>query len=140
MPDAPRWYRPVAVLALLWNLLGCAAYLSDVTTDRADPANVPAAEQALYAVWPVWAVAGTALAVWLGAAGSLALLLRTRWALPLLVVSLAGVVLQDVAFLIHADLVSQVGAAVWVIQGVVLAVSIGLVLLARRAVARGWIR
>jgi len=140
MPDVPRWYRPVAVLALLWNLLGCAAYLSDVTKDRTDAAAFSAAEQALHAVWPVWAVAGTALAVWFGAAGSLALLLRTRWALPLLVISALGVLVQDVAFLMHADLVSRLGAAVWVMQGLVLAVSIGLVLLARRAAVRGWIR
>lgn len=140
MPDVPRWFRPVAIVALLWNFLGCAAYLSDVTRDSADSTGVSAAERALHAAWPAWAVAGTALAVWFGAAGSLALVLRKRWALPVLVISLFGVVLQDVGFLMHADLVSQVGRAVWAMQGIVLTVAIALVILAYRALTRGWLR
>ena len=30
MNPAPRWYLPVAIVALAWNLLGCLAYLADV--------------------------------------------------------------------------------------------------------------
>lgn len=121
----PAWFRPVAVLALLWNLLGCAAYVADVV--NADAAR------------PAWAVAGTALAVWLGAAGSLGLLLRRRWAVALLSLSLAGVVLQDLWLFILGNSHEAWTPVVLGLQLAVLAVAVGLFLLARDASRRRWL-
>jgi hypothetical protein len=135
----PKWYLPVTILALLWNLLGCAAYLSDVMLTPEDVAQMTAAQQAMYAARPAWAVAATATAVWFGAAGCLGLILRKRWARPLLVASLAGVIVQDVALFGMSDAAAAAGPSAMVLQGLVLLVAIGLVLLARKAAARGWI-
>src|SRR5215831_18013792 len=93
LSTSPRWFRPVAIIALLWNLLGGAAYLADVTLKPEDVAKMTQARQALYAARPPWSVGATAVAVWFGAAGCVGLLLRKRWATWLLVASLAGVVL-----------------------------------------------
>jgi hypothetical protein len=60
MEQAPKWFGPVASAALLWNLLGCAAYLSDVMLTPEDVATMSAAQQALYAARPAWSVAATA--------------------------------------------------------------------------------
>lgn len=139
MNPAPKWYLPVAILALLWNLLGCAAYLGDVMLTPDDIAKMSPAQQALYAARPAWAVSATAIAVWGGAAGCLGLVLRKRWALPLLVLSLAGVIVQDVALFVVSSAAAQAGTVAYVLQGLVLAIAIGLVLLARKAIARGWI-
>lgn len=139
MNPAPKWYLPVAILALLWNLLGCAAYLGDVMLTPDDIAKMSPAQQALYAARPAWAVSATAIAVWGGAAGCLGLVLRKRWALPLLLLSLAGVIVQDVALFGLSSAGSQAGTVAYVLQGLVLAIAIGLVLLARKAIARGWI-
>ena len=139
MNPAPEWYLPVAILALLWNLLGCAAYLGDVMLTPDDIAKMSPDQQALYAARPAWAVAATAIAVWGGAAGCLGLVLRKRWALPLLLLSLAGVIVQDVALFVVSSAAAQAGTVAYVLQGLVLAIAIGLVLLARKAIARGWI-
>lgn len=139
MNPAPKWYLPVAILALLWNLLGCAAYLGDVMLTPDDIAKMSPEQQALYAARPAWAVAATAIAVWGGAAGCLGLVLRKRWALPLLLLSLAGVIVQDVALFVMSSAAAQAGTVAYVLQGLVLAIAIGLVLLARKAIARGWI-
>ena len=139
MNPAPKWYLPVAILALLWNLLGCAAYLGDVMLTPDDIAKMSPDQQALYAARPAWAVAATAIAVWGGAAGCLGLVLRKRWALPLLLLSLAGVIVQDVALFVVSSAAAQAGTVAYVLQGLVLAIAIGLVLLARKAIARGWI-
>ena len=40
MTPMPKWFRPVAVIALLWNLLGCFAYLMDVTMKPEDIAKL----------------------------------------------------------------------------------------------------
>jgi hypothetical protein len=139
MNKAPKWFLPVAGVALLWNLVGCAAYLSDVMLTPDDVAKMDAAQQALYASRPAWAVAATAVAVWGGAAGCVGLLLRKRWALPLLLASLAGLVVQNLGLFVLSDAGSLAGPGVYALQGMVLLIAIGLVLLARRAIARGWI-
>ncbi len=139
MNVTPKWYLPVAIAALLWNLLGCAAYISDVTLKPDDIAKMSAAQQALYASRPGWAVAATAIAVWGGAAGCIGLILRKRWATPLLVASLAGVIAQDVGLFLLSGLGGNAGVAAYVLQGLVLLVAIGLVVLARKASARAWL-
>jgi hypothetical protein len=84
-------------------------------------------------------VAATAIAVWGGALGCVGLILRKRWALPLLMASLAGVIVQDLALFVMTDAVSVAGPTAAVLQAVVLLVAIGLVVLARRATSRGWL-
>lgn len=139
MEAPPKWYLPVTILALLWNLLGCAAFVSDVTLTQEDVARMSAAQQALYAARPAWAVAATAIAVCGGAAGCLGLILRKRWAMPLLLASLVGVIIQDFGLFVLSDAVKQAGPVPMVLQGIVLLIAIGLVLLARKAAVRGWI-
>jgi hypothetical protein len=140
MTTPPKWFRPVAIVALIWNLLGCAAYLADVTLTPEDISKMPPAQQELYAARPGWAVAATATAVWGGAAGCVGLILRKRWSAVLLAVSLAGVIVQDVALFGMTRVVATSGPSVVVLQGLVLVVAIALVLLARTAVRRGWMR
>lgn len=137
MTARPKWYLPVSTLALLWNLMGCAAYLSDAMLSPADIAAMDATQQALYNSRPAWAVAATAIAVWGGAAGCIGLILRKRWSALLLELSLAGVIVQDIGLFILSGV--NPGTFVMAMQGVVLLVAIGLVVLSRRAIARGWI-
>lgn len=136
---APKWFRPVAIVALLWNLLGCVAWLMDVTLTPDDVARMSAAEQAMYASRPAWAVGATAVAVWGGALGCLGLILRKRWSRICLVLSLAGVIIQDIGLFGLTDAAVQAGPVALVLQGVVLLVAIGLVVLAHKAMRRGWI-
>lgn len=137
MEQVPKWFRPVAVVALLWNLLGCAAYLADVMLSPEDIAKLTAAQQAMYASRPAWSIAATAIAVWIGAAGSVGLIMRKRWATPMLLASLAGVIVQDASiFLLKGA--SPIEPTALVLQGLVLATAIGLVVLSRKATAQGW--
>ena len=139
MTATPKWFRPVAIVALLWNLLGCAAYLGDVMLSPADLAKLPEAQQALYASRPAWAISATAIAVWAGAAGCVGLILRKRWATWLLATSLAGVIVQNIWLFVLSDAARQTGAVAFVLQGVVFVVSVALLVLARKASAQGWL-
>ena len=89
---------------------------------------------------PAWSIGATAVAVWFGAAGCVGLILRKRWATWLLIASFIGVLLQDLWFLLLSHALSMTGWVAIVLQGIVLAVSIGLVYLARVGSARGWLR
>lgn len=137
--NTPTWFKVVAVLALLWNLLGCFAYFSDLRLSPEDLAKLPEAQQALYAARPGWAVAATAAAVFGGALGSIGLLLRKKWAFPVFVLSLIGILVQDFGLFVLADGASLVGTVAVVMQAIVLTIGIGLVLLSRNGIARGWL-
>jgi hypothetical protein len=138
MTATPKWFLPVSIVALLWNAIGCAAYLHDVMLTPDDIAKMSDAQQALYHSRPAWSVAATAIAVWGGAAGCLGLIWRKRWATPLLIASLAGLIVQDVALFMLAGAAAAPTALV--LQGLVLMIAIGLVWLARKASAQGWTR
>ena len=135
----PRWWLPITILALLWNLVGCMAYLMDVRMTPEQIAALTPAQQELLNGRPAWAVAASAIAVWGGALGSLGLILRKRWALPVLIASLLGVLGQAFAMFVLADVTAVYGIVPLVLQCIVLLIAIGLILLARRGIARGWI-
>jgi hypothetical protein len=139
MSTVPRWFRPVAIVALLWNLLGCAAFLADLRLTPEDIAKLSSAQQAMYAARPVWSITATAIAVFAGTFGCIGLLIRKRWAFLLLVVSLLGVIAQDVGLFGIANAGSGAGLVPVILQSIVLAVAIGLALLARNGIARSWL-
>jgi hypothetical protein len=137
--NTPTWFKVVAVLALLWNLLGCLAFFSDLRLSPEDLAKLPEAQQALYAMRPGWAVAATAIAVFGGVLGAVGLLVRRKWALPVFALSLLGILVQDFGLFVLAKGASLAGPVAIVMQGIVLAIGIGLVVLSRKAIARGWL-
>ena len=127
------------MIALLWNLLGCLAFAMDLRMTPEDVAALPEAQQALYAARPGWAVVATAVAVIGGALGCLGLLLGRKWAFVLLLLSLAGILVQDYGLFVLADGASLAGPAAVIMQAIVLAVGVGLVLLGRKGIVRGWL-
>lgn len=136
----PAWFTVLAVLALLWNLVGCLAVAADlVVVATGAVGQLPADQQALYAARPAWAVPGSVVAVLAGLAGSLGLLVRRRWAMPLLMASLAGLAVQDLGFVLMSRSVELPAMALGM-QALVAAIAVGLVLLARLAGRRGWLR
>jgi hypothetical protein len=139
MTATPKWFKPVAIVALLWNLLGCAAFVSDLRLTPEDMAKLSAAQQAMYAARPAWSVAATGIAVLGGALGCIGLIFGKRWSYPLLALSLLGVILQDVSLFAVNGAMSQAGSTALILQGIVLAVAVGLVLLARKAIKNGWL-
>ncbi len=139
MSAPPKWFRVVAVVALLWNLLGCFAFLSDLRLSPDDLARMSVAQQTLYHLRPLWATLATGVAVFGGALGCLGLALSKRWALPLLILSLTGVLVQDFGLFVLAHAASIAGPLAVTLQAVVLIVAIALVMLARSANARGWL-
>lgn len=121
-------------------MLACVAFIGDLRLTAADIAQMPVEHRALYAARPAWAVAATAVAVFGGVLGCIALLMRKKWALPVFVLSLIGLIVQDIGLFVLADAIRLAGPVVAVLQGVVLIVAIGLILLSRKGIARGWLR
>lgn len=86
----PASFWVIAVLGLLWNGFGAYLYM----TARLDPQTALAgADPAMkdYVLnQPIWANAGYGLAIWGSFFGSVAMVLRSRHAVTLFLVSLVG--------------------------------------------------
>jgi hypothetical protein len=94
----PVHLRIVGILALLWNGFGCYDYLMtrmrNLEYFRSMAPDVdPNAMLAWVDAFPIYAQFGWGLGVWMGLAGSILLLMRHRWAVPALALSLAGALL-----------------------------------------------
>jgi len=90
----PSWFQVAAILALVWNLLGVMAFVGQMMISPETLAALPQAEQDLYANVPFWATAAFAVAVFAGALGSLALLMKKSICYGLFVTSFVGVIVQ----------------------------------------------
>ena len=92
----PWWFWVVAILALLWNLMGVMAYLGGAFGGEALIIEAYGDEGGRVMLGrPAWATAAFAIAVFGGTIGCIALLLRRSWAKWLFIVSLLGVLLQN---------------------------------------------
>ena len=88
---APWHLWVIGVLTLLWNSVGIMSYLA-TRMDKLESLGMTADQIAYFASYPLWANAFWALGVWCAFAGSILLLLRSRWAVASLIVAVAGLV------------------------------------------------
>lgn len=136
----PLWFWAVSAAMLLWNGVGAMAYVADATV-TVDALNaLPEAERALRLSRPAWATAAFAVAVFGGVVGCLLLLVRSRWASPVLVLSLLGVAVQMTHAFLIANSYEVYGPPGLIMPALVLMFSLFLVWFARRARRRGWLR
>lgn len=82
----------VGILALLWNAFGCYDYWMTETANQAYLSKMPADAVAYVNALPKWLVAMWAVGVWGGLAGSILLLIRSRYAVWLYALSFIGAV------------------------------------------------
>ena len=88
----------VGVIATLWNGFGCFDYFMTRTKGAAYiesmmPTIDGDAMMAYINSFPIWAAFGWGLGVWAGLVGSILLLVRHRWAVAVLGLSLIGAVI-----------------------------------------------
>ncbi len=126
--------------ALVWNLLGLFIYYMHVT---ATPDSLAAvyndAEIALVNATPAWATSAYAIAVVTGVVGSLFLLLRKSWAVPMFVISLVGIIVQNAYAFLLADGLEVWGMQVLVLPTIVMVIAAALIWYSRGAKSRGWL-
>lgn len=136
----PSWFWPVSALALLWNLVGLLMFWKQVTLTPEAVAALPPEQQQIHAAMPDWVYVLFGIAVIAGVLGVLGLLLKRRWARPLLLLSFLAVTTQMVSAYATTPAWALTGAASAAFPLLLIAVALLLWLFARRASARGWIR
>ena len=134
----PSWFKIVAIIALIWNLLGVLAFVGQMLITPEMLSALPIAEQELYANTPLWATAAFAIAVFSGAFGSLFLLMRKSLATPLLIFSLVGVLVQNVHSFFISNSIEVYGPGGMIMPVMIILLAIYLIWLAKNAQANGW--
>ena len=129
----------IGAAALVWNLLGIVIYVGQVTMSPEALARLTEAQQDLITSTPAWANAAWAMAVNAGAFGSVLLLLRKSWAVPMFLLSLIAVVIQDFEAFVLRDAYGVVGINSLVIPSMVFVIAVALFVYSRYAKNRGWI-
>ena len=133
----PGWFKPAALAVLAWEILGCVMYLMQV---RVDPAALPADQRAVWDSTPAWMIGAYALAVWVGLAGAVLLLMRRKLAEPLLLVSLLAVVVQFSGLLLVPSLRDLMSSDMLLLPFVIVVVCAAIWSLARKARRRALLR
>ena len=136
----------VGVLALLWNAIGAFDYLMTRMRNTDYLASMmPTVDPNAMLAWidgfPIWASFGWGLGVWGGVAGSILLLMRSRWAVPVFAASLLGAVMGLGYQIVAAPpLAGAEGVVNDVMPYVIIGVALAQFLYARAMKAKGVLR
>lgn len=135
----PVWFWIVVSLLLLWNILGIIALVGQINLNEDALALMTPEEQEFYRNMPMWVTWAFGLAVFAGFLGCVGLLARRRWARPLLIASLIGVIIQIAYNLIAGNGLQVYGGLALLMPAFTLAVSIFLVWLAGHGTRKHWL-
>jgi hypothetical protein len=136
----PGWFWLVAVLAVLWGVIGVAAFYMDLTMSPAAVADMTQYDRALRASRPGWFMWLYGAAVWAGFIGGVLLLLRSTLAHPVFVLALVLVIAMFGYIFAVTDLIAVKGFVVAAgFPIVIAAIAAAEIWFAARARLRGWI-
>lgn len=136
----PTWFWIVSVIALIWNLMGVMAYVAQMTMSPEALQALPENERAFYVGVPGWATTAFALAVWGGTLGCMLLLLRRKLATSILIISLAGIVVQMYHSFFISNSIEVYGPGGMIMPIMVLLIGIFLIWFSRMATAKDWMK
>ena len=138
--SVPFWFWVISIITLLWFLMDMSAFFMRVLMTDDVIKAMPENQQHLYRNMPLWVNIVFAGEVFGGALGCVGLLLRKKWALPLFVVSILGVLSQTLHVYFLSDAVSTLGTPAVVMPLLAILIGIGTIVLAKSAIPKGWLR
>lgn len=123
----------VGVLTLLWNCIGAFDYVMTKTHNASYMSTFTPEQLIHFYGFPMWVVATWAMSVWGGVLGSVLLLLRKRWAVPVFGISLVTMMLTSFHNFALTDGVAKMGGAGGLVfSAVIFVIAVALLVYARR--------
>lgn len=134
----PRHIWIVGVLSLLWNSMG----VMDYAVTRLHLVALPPAQLAYIDAFPVWASIGWVLGVWGALAGSIFLLMRSRYAVTSFALSLLGLLLSLLWRFVMSgvDEAAVLGMNPYPLTAVIFVIAVALLIYAQKQKAAGVLR
>jgi len=135
----PVWFWVLAVLLMVWNLAGVMAYIGHVSITSEALAEMTEAERNLIKDVPAWATGAFAIAVFAGALGSAAMLLRKGWSFYLFCLSLLGVIAQMTHTFFMSNALEVQGSKTMIMPVMIIGAAIFLVWFSHWTKGKGWL-
>ncbi len=139
-PKRPTWFVGTVIVLMIWAVAGVASFAAHVLAGEKMAAQQGTWDLDYYRALPAWFAWDYALATLAALAGAIALLVRSRHAVMLYILSLVGVVVQFGYVFVGTDLLAHKGAAATVPFPMFIAlIGCGQIVVARLAARRGWV-
>jgi len=135
-----RSFTIIALVLLLWNLIGVAAFIMQYTADLPALARTDPYTARIFAEMPPWAWIAYACAVGSGALGAVMLLLRKAAAVWLFLLSVVAIVIQFGYSFLGTDMLAVKGPTTTAFPLVILLIAVVQLLYARHLKAKGVLR
>jgi hypothetical protein len=138
----PKWYMILAVLFLLWNLMGVGSFVQHITISNSPEtlAALPANEAALYGKYPIWTHIAFAVSVFTGVLGCIGLLLKKKWSKPVFVISFVSIVIQMYHSLFMAKATDVYGPGAVFMPIMVILIGLFLIWMADYGIKKGYLQ
>ncbi|HET8734959.1 MAG TPA: hypothetical protein VFM69_00025 [Pricia sp.] len=136
----PKSFWIVAVLALLWNLMGIFQFVGATFMLEAMLEGYPEDQAELFRSIPTWYTVIFAIAVFSGLLGCITLLLRKKVTVILFGISLVAVLVAQGYWILGTDFIAVMGTSSVIMPLVVIAVSIFLYFYSKGAAKNGWFK
>jgi len=132
---APKSLTIIAILAILWNLMGVLSYLGHA---YADPESLPESQQA-YLDYPAWVTAAFATAVFSGLFGSIALLLKKKISNLLFILSLVCVTAKSIYDYTMTEHTLLYSTSALILTSLIFITAIYLIFYSKKGIDKGWL-
>lgn len=134
------WFWLIAILALLWNLVGVMAFISELIIDSVKFEELSETKQNFYETRPYWVIIAYGLAVFAGVLGAIALLFRNKIAKLLFILSLIGIIAQQFYIFFLSDVLLDIGLEDLLLPIAIIVIGFLLMWYAKYTIAKGWIK
>jgi hypothetical protein len=137
-PNTTFWI--IAILALLWNLIGVLFWLIEYFFMTAEmKASLPPDQLEMMNNAPSWAMYVYAIAVFGGVLACILLLLRKKMAIAIFGISLIAILVLQGYWIFAIDIVKIAGAQALIMPIIVIAIAIFEYYYSKGAARNGWI-
>ena len=138
--NIPKWFWVVAVIALLWNLLGVVSFYMHVFISDETLQALPVAEQDLYNSYPLWTEIAFGIAVLGGILGAIGLVMKKKWSKSVFILSLLAILPQMTHNLFFTNAREVYGPGTEVMPIMVIVFGVFLVWFSSFGIKKGWLK
>lgn len=133
---APKSLTIIAIIAILWNLIGVLSYVGLAYSNPND--TNPSVQ--IFVDYPTWVIAAYATAVFAGFFGSIALLIKKRISNLLFILSMVCVVAKSIYdyTMIDQEMFYLPGALI--LNALIYIIGIYLIIYSKKGMDKGWIK
>ncbi len=127
----------VAVIAVLWNAVGAFDYFATQTKMESYMSQFTPEQLEYFYAFPVWMDAAWAIAVWGSLLGSIFLLLKKSWAVPVFGLAILGLAVSSIYNFVLSNGLEVMGEGAGVFTVVIWVIALFLFFYSRAMAKRG---